>query len=177
MLDVLNEEHTKQLSKKVVEAMEEDWDIKQGVDGSVQRKPKPIAANIDLWSYQARKELLRSNFTGSEYLYRRCISYNPCDGRAWLGIARLCWKRGQPDLAEKAYKDGLYYNPKNPYLLQSWSVQLIKQGKFKQAMSLLTTSVKKNPSHAASWVEMGRLYQREGDTSSARYCFSTAVIK
>ena len=91
------------------------------------------------------------------------------------GIARLHWKMGQAELAEKSYKNGLYYNPQNPYLLQSWAVQLVKQGKLKQAMTLLTTAVKKNPGHAASWVEMAKLHQRSGDVSSARYCFSQAV--
>ena len=126
-------------------------------------------------SWQAKKEMLKSNFSGSEALYRQCISYNPCDGRAWLGIARMYWKRGMPDLAEKSYKDGLYYNPKNPYLLQSWAVMLVKQGKSKSAMQLLTTSVKKTPKHAASWIEMGKIHQRNSDISSARYCFSQAV--
>ena len=171
---VLNEEHDKQLSKKVQEAIETEWDIQQGVS-TARRRPLPLKANIDLWSWQARQELLRSNFSGSEALYRQCISYNPCDGRAWLGIARLYWKRGLPDLAEKSYKDGLYYNPKNPYLLQSWANMLVKQGKSKSAMQLLTTAVKKNPTHAASWIEMGKIHQRSSDTSSARYCYSQAV--
>ena len=45
---VLNEEHDKQLSKKVQEAMEEEWDILQGVN-SANRRPLPLKANIDLW--------------------------------------------------------------------------------------------------------------------------------
>ena len=85
------------------------------------------------------------------------------------------WKSGKADAAEKCYKDGLYYDPSNPYLLQSWAVQLSKQGKLKQAMTILTASVKKNPHHAASWVEMGRLHKRTGDLVSSRYCYSQAV--
>ena len=36
--------------------------------------------------------------------------------------------------AEKAYKDGLYYNPNNPFLLQSWAVMLEKIGKTPEVM-------------------------------------------
>ena len=37
----------------------------------------------------------QGNFSGAENLYQQCIDYNPCDGRAWLGLARIYWKRGQ----------------------------------------------------------------------------------
>jgi cytochrome c-type biogenesis protein CcmH/NrfG len=59
-----------------------------------------------------------------------CIAYDPYDSRAWLGLARIQWKKGQTPLAEKAYKDGLYHNPKNPYLLQSYADMLIKLGEY-----------------------------------------------
>jgi Tfp pilus assembly protein PilF len=51
----------------------------------------------------------------------------------------------------------------------------VKQGKIKPAMTLLTAAVKKNPSHAASWVEMARIHQRAGDVTSARYCFQQST--
>ena len=156
-------------------AMEEDWDLREGVMGASRRKPMPLKANIDLWSYQGRKEFLKSNFSGSEYWYSKCVNYNPCDGRPWLGLARIYWKKGKPELAAKCYKEGLYYNPNNPFLLQSWAVMMVKQGRSREAMTLLTTSIKKNPHHAASWVEMGRIHQRNSDITSARYCFSQAV--
>lgn len=172
---VLNDEHDKMLSKKVSAAIEEQWDVMQGVMGPPRRKALPIKANLDLWTYEARRELTKGNFTGSEAIYRKCIDYNPCDGRAWLGLARVQWKTGKGDLAEKSFKDGLYYDPKNPYLMQAWAVQLVKQGKTKQAMTLLTAAVKKSPGHAASWVEMARIHQRSGDVISARYCFQQAA--
>ena len=39
--------------------------------------------------------LPQGNFSGAELLYQQCVDYNPCDGRAWLGLARIYWKRGQ----------------------------------------------------------------------------------
>ena len=103
-----------------------------------------MKAHLDLLTYSARQEFIKRNFTGSLLLYNRCIDYNPADGRAWLGVARIYWKIGGPRraaLAEKAYKDGLAYNPKNPYLLQAYAVMLIKLGQLKEAQKLLIASV------------------------------------
>eukprot|EP01041_Mallomonas_annulata_P003471 gene3471-6904_t len=171
---VFNDEHTKELNRKVEAAMLEDWDMRDGVMTS-RGKPLPIKANIDLWSYRAKTEFGKGNYTGAMILYQRCIEYNPCDGRPWLGMARLYSKKGQIDLAEKCYKDGLYYNPKNPYLLQSWAVMLEKTGKVKESIKLLTVSVKDNPKHAASWVALAKLHQKFGKIEEARFCYTSAV--
>eukprot|EP00607_Mallomonas_marina_P010816 CAMPEP_0182421652 /NCGR_PEP_ID=MMETSP1167-20130531/7079_1 /TAXON_ID=2988 /ORGANISM="Mallomonas Sp, Strain CCMP3275" /LENGTH=577 /DNA_ID=CAMNT_0024598967 /DNA_START=219 /DNA_END=1952 /DNA_ORIENTATION=+ len=172
---VFNDEHKKELSRKVEEAMLEDWDLKEGVNTAPRSKPLPLKVNIDIWSYTARTEFSRGNYTGAMTLYQRCIDYNPCDGRPWLGLARIYWKRGDTARAERMYKDGLYYNPKNPYLLQGWAVMLEKMGKVEQAVTLLSTSVRSSPTHAASWVALARLHQRFGKTDEARYCLSSAV--
>lgn len=170
----LDDEHKQTLGKKVEAVMEQEWDIQQGVTTSV--KPQPVEANLDLASYHARQAMVkRGNFTEAAEIYQRCIEYNPVDGRAWLGLARIYQKRGFPIEAEKCYKDGLYYNPKNPFLLQSWAVMLEKQGKMAQAMKLLRTSVISNPKHSASWVALGQINVRKGRIDEARYCFRSAV--
>lgn len=108
-------------------------------------------------------------------LYKRCIDYDPCDSRAWHGLARIHYKRGELALCEKVYKDGLYYCPKNPFLLQGWAVMLEKLGDTSRAIQMLMTSVKHNPKHAASWVALAGLNRRKGDLSTAQYCYSEAV--
>ena len=45
-----------------------------------------------------------------------------------------------PHRAEKIYKDGLYYNPNNPYLLQSWAVMLEKIGKMPEVRQCIIVS-------------------------------------
>tara|TARA_B110000091_G_scaffold142261_1_gene151983 strand:- start:240 stop:506 length:267 start_codon:yes stop_codon:yes gene_type:complete len=50
--------------------------------------------------------------------------------------------RSRKSDAEKTFKDGLYYNPKNPFLLQGYSVMLEKEGRIPEAMKLLRTSVR-----------------------------------
>jgi Tfp pilus assembly protein PilF len=170
----LGEEYYKELNAKVAAAKQDEWDVRQGVNPS-RTKPLPLKANLDLWTYTARGQLLKGNFTAAEQLYNKCVDYDPCDGRAWLGLARLQWKKGQALAAEKCYKDGLYYSPNNPFLLQGWAVMLEKLGKIPQATKLLTKSVRANPRHSASWVALGRLHQRAGKVDEARYCFSSAV--
>lgn len=167
-----------ELNLKVKQAMEKEWDLKKGViTESIKEstKTQPIKANIDLLSYNARKELLRSNFTGAINLYEQCIDYNPRDGRPWLGLARIYWKKRNSVKAEKTYRDGLYYNPKNPFLLQAWAVMLEKLGRIPEAQKLLIKSVKSSPGHAASWCALGSLNSRKGEIGTARYCYSSAV--
>lgn len=170
----LGEEHDAELSRKVEASMQEDWDVEQGVVG-FRRKALPLKMNLDMWNYYGKNAFLAGNFTEATEWYQRCIDYNPVDGRAWLGLAKVYQKKGLSNLAEKAYKDGLYYNPKNPFLMQAYSVMMDKSGKTSQALKMLTSSVKSNPWHAASWVELGRIHQKSGRIDEARFCFKSAV--
>ena len=163
-------DHARELPLKVAKALEEDYDVSQGVNPT-SRRPLPIKANLDLILNRARNE---TDFAVRSELYQKCISYNPTDGRAWLGLARIFAKKGQFERAEKTFKDGLYYGPKNPFLLQAWAVMLEKQGKISDATKLLTRSIKSNPKHAASWVALARIHQRTGNLEQARYCYSCA---
>jgi tetratricopeptide (TPR) repeat protein len=74
-----------------------------------------------------------------------------------------------------AFLDGLYYSINNPFLLQSQAVMYEKLGRRQEAMKLLQTSVKYNPTHAASWVALANLYSRKGQVSDARQCYRNAV--
>jgi tetratricopeptide (TPR) repeat protein len=170
----LGDDYKRELNAKVAAAMQEDWDITQGVTTS-RAKPLPLKANVDLWSYNARGHLKKGDFALAEKIYQQCVEYDPCDGRGWMGLARIYWKKGQALQAEKAYKDGLYYSPNNPFLLQGWATMLEKLGKIPTAMNLLKRSVKSNPKHAASWVSLAQLHQRSGKVEEARYCYSSAV--
>lgn len=170
----LGEEHNKELSKKVEESMLEDWDVREGVVDH-RRKPVPLKANIDMWTYYAKQDFLKGNYSSALAWYQMCVDFNPVDGRAWLGMGRVQLKRGSNAGAEKAYKDGLYYNPNNPYILQAYGVLMDKTGRTKEGMRLLTTSIKSNPAHAASWVELGRINQKLGRIDEARFCYRSAV--
>ncbi|KAJ1422799.1 hypothetical protein B484DRAFT_111004 [Ochromonadaceae sp. CCMP2298] len=175
ILQALGPEHAAELSAKVEAAMQEDWDVQQGVNTVTAKKTGPLKANVDLWSYHARQHFIAGNFSGAEALYARCTEYDPTDGRAWLGLARIHWKRSRRDLAEKSYKEGLYSCPRNPYLLQGLAVMLEKMGDVEEAQQLLVRSVKANPRHAASWVALAGINRRKGDLGTARYCLSSAV--
>jgi Tfp pilus assembly protein PilF len=71
-----------------------------------------------MWCHIAKQHLSKGNFTGAQDLYEKCIAYDPCDGRAWLGLSKIYWKRQKYVESEQFLKDGLYYSPKNPFLLQ-----------------------------------------------------------
>jgi tetratricopeptide (TPR) repeat protein len=52
---------------------------------------------------------------------------------------------------------------------------LEKLGRIPESMKLLSSSVKNNPTHAASWVALANLYVRKGNTNEARICYKNAV--
>lgn len=138
-------------------------------------KPMKVKANIDMWTYQARQQLLKGNFKEARELYERCTEYDPVDGRAWGGLSKIHWKTNRADLAEGSYKSGLYYEPTNPYLLQSYAVMLEKLGRMSEAISLLKRSVKSNPYHSASWTALASLTKRLGRINEARGYLETAI--
>lgn len=109
--------HIAEMNRLIEEAIEEEWDAVEGVHLPRTRE-KPLKVNLDLWNYEAKQEMLRGNFTAASQIYSHCISYDRTDGRAYLGIARVLWKRGKVEEAESAYDEGLYYCPENPFLLQ-----------------------------------------------------------
>jgi len=170
----LGDDHVAQLNAKVEAAMQEEWDLTAGVM-SGRQKAAPLKMNIDMWSFNAKKEMQKGNFTGAEFWYDKCSKYNPRDGRAWLGLARILWKRGDKVGAERTYKEGLYFDQKNPYLMQGFAVLLEKTGRIEAATTLLTKSVRVQPKHAASWVTLAKLHQRAGRIDEAQFCFSSAV--
>lgn len=170
----LSDDHVAQLNAKVEAAMQEEWDLTAGVM-SGRKKAAPLKINVDMWSFNAKKEMQKGNFSGAEFWYDKCSKYNPRDGRAWLGLARILWKRGDKVNAERTYKEGLYFDQKNPYLLQAYSVLLEKTGRVEAATALLTKSVRIDPKHAASWVSLAKLHQRAGRIDEAQFCFSSAV--
>ena len=68
----LDEEHSSTLSKKVENVMEQDYDVREGVNqqSSAGARPMPIKANLDLSTYHARQALTqRGNFTEAEEIY------------------------------------------------------------------------------------------------------------
>jgi len=168
--------HADALKQKVEAALQSDYDLKEGVNPS-KIKAQPLKANIDLWSYNAKQRLLAGDFKAALSLYEKCTQYDPTDGRGWLGSARVWRKKGKVDMVNKAFKEGLYYCPKNPFLLQAWACELEKRGEAREAMKVLSSSVKTSPNHAASWVSLGKLYQRSGDYERARECFSNAASR
>lgn len=97
------EEHVKDLNRKMTAAIEREYDIAEGVNPNRQ-KSLPIKANIDLWSYTGKQHFTAGNFSGAASYYKRCIEYDPTDGRGWLGMARIHWKKRENDEAEKSYK-------------------------------------------------------------------------
>jgi tetratricopeptide (TPR) repeat protein len=170
----LGGDHTEQLSKLMEEAIQSDWDHQQGVD-TVAKKNPPLKVNLDLWNYYAKVELMRGNFTSAMKYYEQCTSYDPTDGRAYIGMAKIHWKRNRADLAEATYKQGLYYCPKNAFILQAHAVLCEKQGRLDEAKKLLLTAIRWDQTHSASWCALGSLHKRGGDYSSARYCYGCAL--
>eukprot|EP01031_Cornospumella_fuschlensis_P042549 gene42549-51990_t len=88
----------------------------------------------------AKKQFSMGNFTAAQEAYELCIQTNPSEGRAYIGLGRIHWKRRRLDLADQAYEAGLRYCPNSPHLLQAKAVLLEKQGQLSEAKKILLKS-------------------------------------
>lgn len=116
------------------------------------------------------------DFRRAESLYQRCIDTDRADGRAWLGLARLCASRGEKDDARRIFHDGVSASVKNPFLLQAWGVFEEREGKLERAKGLYEAALRADEGHCASWVALGLWEARYGrDAYKARECFRTGA--
>lgn len=171
--------HYQTVNKLVVAALENKYDLENGVNPMSSRrsvsKVAPVKANIDLWQYYGRQSLLQGKFSEAMDFYLKCIEYDPSDGRGWLGKSRVEWKRRRRDESEVTLKEGLRNSPRNPFLMQSLADVLLKTGRLAESKKILQSSVSSNPTHAASWLSLASLCVRQGDMIAARQSFEKGI--
>lgn len=139
------------------------------------QKPKVPLVNVQLLTHRAKQAFLAGNYPLAIDLYNQAVDAAPCDGRGWQGLGIIYFKMRKYSEAEKAYMDGLYYSPNNPFLLQGYASMIIKLGRMENARKILLTSVKHHPTHAASWLLLADINERKGDVAGRRYCIAKAV--
>jgi tetratricopeptide (TPR) repeat protein len=105
-------------------------------------------------------------------LYAKALSYNPSDGRAYLGLARLLEKEGRVDEAREMYDQGTRATGgDNPFLWQAWAVLEERQGQVAPARRLYDAATVADKRHAAAWHAWGMLEKRQGNYQKARDLF------
>lgn len=135
--------------------------------------PAALPVQLDLLNYHARvASRRRSTRPTAHRLYRRCISLNSADGRAWLGLARLRLADGDVTAARRTFRAGVSASRGNAHLLQAWGVLEERQGNPARAKGLYEAAVRADPAHCAAWVALGLWYRRfQNDVSEARNAF------
>ena len=61
--------------------------------------------------------------------WRRCQQLDPCDGRAWIAMAKHQAKMGAFAEAEATMQEGLRWEPGSAYLLQSYGQLQERRGR------------------------------------------------
>lgn len=133
-----------------------------------------LPVSLDLLNYHARVASRRaSTYDLSERLYRRCITLQRNDGRAWLGLARLLSSRGDALSARRTFRNGVHVSTsRNAHLLQAWGVFEERHYNIERAKGLYLAALRADSEHAPSWVALGLWHQRHGnDMKAAREAF------
>ena len=105
-------------------------------------------------------------------LYAKALSYNPSDGRPYLGLARLLEKEGRIDEARDVYDQGTRATGgDNAFLWQAWAVLEERQGQVASARRLYDAATVADKRHAAAWHAWGMLEKRQGNYQKARDLF------
>jgi len=159
----------------------------KGAEGLKDSKHRPLKINRDLLLYRAKlyrrkgiKATKRKSkdywFRKAEKGYRRVMSMDPTDCRAYVGIGRLFEVQKRFSEARKIYEDGCTVSAgSNAFLWTSRGNLEVKENHLDQAREFFKAAIAADRSHEAAWHAWGTLEKSLGDYTTARDCFMKGI--
>lgn len=146
------------------------------------RLGKALKVNADRLTYHAKRELSKNKVEKAKEYYKLALEMDPKDGRSYLGLSRIAEREKDLKLARSWLRRGIAnsYTVEerlNPFLLQALGCLEERAGYLSEAEALYEEAVKIRPSHAASWVSLGKLRvdKLRMGVDAGRICYETAA--
>jgi tetratricopeptide (TPR) repeat protein len=117
-------------------------------------------------------ELLRNSFTPglqaqAQGEYQAALAVNPYDEKAWRGLGDLSYQKREIKAAERDYGRALALQPDDSEAQAGMAIVLISLNEQPQAMALLESAVKNDPTNIRAHYRLSTLYRQVGRTADA----------
>ena len=101
--------------------------------------------------------------------YKAATQANPYDEKAWRRLGEAMAAKDDFVSAEEAYKKALALQPADPVVKTDLAITLISTHRQKEAIPLLESAVKEDPSNIAAHYRLNVLYRSSGRTADAQH--------
>lgn len=126
-------------------------------------------------SWEARKAIKKSEFTGAEKYYRQILKINQDDIDAYKGLGNVYRKMKNFSDAADAYRNVIRLGGRNEKVYLELGECLLKKKDFKEAIEALDQVLKLNPQSAAGYALLGQAHTADGLHKEALKSFQRAV--
>jgi tetratricopeptide (TPR) repeat protein len=134
---------------------------------AIQLNPKLPGAHFEL-AEQLRTSSDPAFNAQAEDEYKAAIKVNPYDELSWRQLGGIMAAKGEFKTAEEDYKKALALQPKDSEAETGLAIVLISMNQPKEAISLLESAVKDDPTNIVAHYRLSMLYQRAGRTADAQ---------
>lgn len=100
--------------------------------------------------------------------YRAAIKVNPNDAMSWRQLGGILTAKGDFKSAEDDYKKALTIEPKDSEARTGLAIVMISTDRTNEAISLLESAVKDDPTNMVAHYRLSGLYRRAGRTADAQ---------
>ena len=100
--------------------------------------------------------------------YKAAIKVNQYDEMSWRQLGGIMTAKGDFKAAEEDYKKALALQPKDSEAKTGLAIVLISMNRTNEAISLLESAVKDDPTNIVAHYRLSGLYRRAGRTADAQ---------
>jgi tetratricopeptide (TPR) repeat protein len=133
---------------------------------AIRLNPMLPGAHFEL-AEQLRRSLDAALNAQAEGESKAAIKVNPYDELAWRQLGGIMQAKGDFQTAEEDYKKALALQPKDSDAETGLGIVLISMNRTNEAISLLESAVKDDPTNIVAHYRLSMLYRRAGRTADA----------
>ncbi len=101
--------------------------------------------------------------------YKAAVEENQYDEKAWLRLGDVVAEKGDFKAAEEDYKKALALQPKDADAETGLAIAMISTNESNEALPLLESAVKDDPTNIVAHYRLSVLYRRAGKTADAQH--------
>jgi tetratricopeptide (TPR) repeat protein len=117
-------------------------------------RPSPAQEHIS----RGWDALQREDYAAAETAFRKAMSVDPKSPVAFIGMAEMAGRKGQPGEVDNWLQKAVAADPTSTLAQRTWAKRLVQKGKFSDAEQALRKALAAEGSNADAQLELGGLY-------------------